>query len=286
MSRKRRRPSRPAGGSGRRGFLFKLGGGVAIIAGSGASLLSSDSFSLTNAIRNTPVDAAAEGNGIVGVVRRETEKKNSQEPMVKFVNNTNQPIDAKVTLRDPTDGTLYNNDGVSDNKEAVISLPVQDPPASAFADIEASVTGEIPYDILISEQGGSDFQLLTSGSILAESGNTKDTVRIKKPSKDQDFTANVKQDNWDLKALTVQDIKAPTNLDEAVLEVKVDGKGTVGSKTIDISNTGNNDTYSQKDITIPPNQGETVDSGTQYTLEVTASDTDGVTDTATVDDTP
>jgi len=260
---------------------------MVLLTGGATAVASSNAFTLVEAERRSPIDAAPEGHGLVGIVRKDTVKKNSQDPMVELINNTSEPIDARVTLRDASDGTLYNNDGVSGDKSVTISLPVG---GSAFADIEADVSGTIPYDISVSEQGGSEFRLVSSGSIQSETGNTKDTVRIKKPNKNQDFTADEKKDEFTLKDLTVQDIKAPTNLDVATLEVKVDGVGVVGFKEIDISKTGNNDTYSERNITIPneDRNGNTTDvrSGTQYTLEVTAKDKNGVTDTETVDDTP
>ena len=286
MSRKRR-PSRPAGGSDRRGFLFKLGGGVAIITGGGASLLSSDAFSLANAIRNTPVDAAAEGDGIVGIVRQNTVKKNSRDPMVEFINNGSQDIDIQVTLQNCGDGTLNNNNSNS-GCSVVLTLPVG---KSEFVDIDASVTGTIPYDVSVSEPGGSDFELLTSGSIESEAGRGKGAIRIQAPNKDQDFTANPAQgntgNNWTVKNVDVRDDDGDNDLTEVKFEVSVSGQGIVGSTVVSNPPADRYKPNGNPAVTINPDDPNyTIQSGTQYTLTVTGTDADGNFDTATVDDAP
>lgn len=287
MNRKRRRSTRSAGESGRRGFLLKLGSGAAILAGAGATILPAESFSLANAGRNAPVDAASEGNGIVGIVRQETVKKNSRDPMVEFTNNGSQDVDIQVTLNDCGDGTLYNNNG-SSGCSVVLTLPVGQ---SEFADINADITGTIPYDVSVSEVGGSTFRLLTSGTVEAQSGRVKGAVRVQKPAKDSDFTANLPQgkkgNNWTVKQVDVRDDDGDSDLDEVSFEVSVSGQGIVGSETVNNPPTDRYNPKGNPAVTITPNDPNyTIQTGTQYTLTVTGTDADGNFATATVDDTP
>jgi hypothetical protein len=67
MPPKRRRSGRSAGESGRRKFLLKLGGGVALLAGAGTTLLPSQSFSLVNAGRDTSLLTSDDTNATLGV---------------------------------------------------------------------------------------------------------------------------------------------------------------------------------------------------------------------------
>jgi hypothetical protein len=282
-----RRASRSSGQSGRRGFLLKLGGGIAIIGGAGAALLPSGAFTTANADRNSRIDAAAEGDGIVGIIRQNTVKKNSRDPMVEFINNGSQDIDIQVTLQNCGDGTLYNNNGNS-GCSVVVTLPVGQ---SEFVDIDAGVTGTIPYDVSISESGGSDFQLLTTGTVESESGRVKGAIRIQAPNKDQDFTANPPQgnmgNNWTVKNVDVRDDDGDDDLTEVKFEVSVSGQGVVGSETVSNPPGDRYKPNGNPAVTIDPDDPNyTIQSGTQYTLTVTGTDADGNFDTATVDDTP
>jgi hypothetical protein len=283
-----RRPSRSVAQSGRRGFLLKLGGGVAMLGGGGAALLPSGAFTTVNADRNSPINAAAEGDGIVGIVRQSTVKKNARDPMVEFINNGSEDIDIQVTLQNCGDGTLYNNNGNS-GCSVVLTLPVGQ---SEFVDIDAGVTGTIPYDVSISESGGSDFRLLTTGAVESQSGNQKGAVRIKAPVNDNKFTANLPQGNsgndWDVDKVDIRDDDGDDDLTEVKFEVSVSGTGVVGSEKVTLNSAAEYKlTGNQLPLKITPDDPNyTIQSGTQYTLTTTGTDADGNFNTSTVDDTP
>lgn len=269
--------------------MLKLGGGVAILGGAGGALLPSGAFTTVNANRDAPINAAAEGDGIVGIVRQNTVKKNSRDPMVEFINNGSEDIDIQVTLQNCGDGLLFNNNS---NSGCSVILPL-DVGQSQFVDINADVTGIIPYDVSISESGGSDFQLLTTGTVESQSGNNKAAaIRIKSPVNDNKFTANPPQGNsgndWDVEAVDIQDDDGDDDLTEVKFEVTVSGTGVVGSKTVTL-NSAAEYKLSGNELPLkitPDDPGYTIQSGTQYTLTTRGTDADGNFATSTVDDTP
>jgi hypothetical protein len=91
MPRKRSRSTRSDGTSGRRGFLLKLGGGIAVLAGSGAVLIPSESFNLGVVSRDAPFLTADDANATLGI-----EGYDDGGTVSTFTNNTNSSMD--VTL--------------------------------------------------------------------------------------------------------------------------------------------------------------------------------------------
>lgn len=100
MARKRRRSARSAGTSGRRGFLLKLGGGIALLVGAGATLIPSESFSLGVVSRNAPFLSADDANATLGI-----EGYDDAGTVPTFTNNTNSSMD--VTL-DATENVEFD----------------------------------------------------------------------------------------------------------------------------------------------------------------------------------
>ncbi|MFC6874313.1 hypothetical protein [Halobellus marinus] len=273
MPRKRRRRS---GGGSRRKFLLVLGSAATVI-GLGGENIATGAFSSVNAQRTGNFSVASADNAMVGVVGQGTVKKNSREPMVKFENNRPAALDITVSLDTCSDGTLYDNDGESGCSVTFNVMSGNE----QYVDIDAAVTGTIPYSVSIS---GSNFSLDTSGSVDAESGNVKGVVRIKKPTKDNEFSARRNKDEWETKVF-VEDNDGDGDLDRIELEVTEGESGgtVVASKTITLGGTFD---YKNNKETIQPDDSKyNVAKGQLYTLTVTAYDADGNFSTATVQDT-
>lgn len=100
MARKRRRSAHSDGTSGRRGFLLKLGGGIALLVGAGATLIPSESFSLGVVSRNAPFLSADDANATLGI-----EGYDDAGTVPTFTNNTNTSMD--VTL-DATENVEFD----------------------------------------------------------------------------------------------------------------------------------------------------------------------------------
>lgn len=273
MARKQRRGS---GGGSRRTFLLGLGSAAALVGLSGRNI-ATGAFSSVTAARTGNFSVASGDNAMVGVVGQGPVKKKSRDPMVKFVNNRPNALDITVSLDTCSDGTLYDNDGESGCSVTFTVLSGNE----QFADIEAAVTGTIPYSVSIS---GTDFALDTSSSVEAESGNVAGAVRIKKPTKDNEFTARRNKDEWDTK-LFVSDNDGDDDLDRIELEITEGSSGgtVVASRTISLNSTSD---YKNNNETIQPDDSSyNIPKNQQYTLTVTAYDADGNFSTSTVQDT-
>jgi len=120
-------------------------------------------------------------------------------------------------------------------------------------------------------------------------GNNPSAVRIGKPTKDQEFTANPPQGNsgntFEIKQVQIQDRDGDGDITEVDYEIHEGGASgpTVATETVSV---GPTDQYQQQRVTIDPNTGETIESGQLYTLVLTATDADGNFDASTVQDTP
>jgi hypothetical protein len=269
MPRKRRRRS---GGGSRRKFLLVLGSAAGVI-GLGGGNIATGAFSSVNAARTGNFSVASEDNAMVGVVGQGPVKKNSRDPMVKFENNRPAALEITVSLDTCSDGTLYDNDGESGCSVTFTVMSGNE----QYVDIDAAVTGTIPYSVSIS---GSEFSLDTSGSVDAESGNVAGAVRIKKPTKDNAFSAKRNQNEWDAK-VSVSDHDGDGDLDRIELEVTEGQSGgtVVGTKTITL-NGASDYKNNQGEIIQPDNYS--IKKNQLYSLTVTAYDADGNFATSTV----
>jgi hypothetical protein len=205
--------------------------------------------------------------------------------MIEITNNATELVTYEVSLDTCSDGTLYNNDGGSG---CSVTLDLS-PGNSQNIDIEAAVTGTISYSLTTS--GGVSFE--TSGSIESESGNVKGNVRIKDPTKDNEFTANESANVFEIRRVDIVDDSATgIPLEEIKYDVTkgLSGGSTVAEKTITLD--PNTFEYSPKGTgndpaeTIQPNTGVTITSGVTYTLQVRGENTEGDFNTETVTDTP
>jgi hypothetical protein len=281
MSRRRRR------GTSRRRFLLYAGGGGLALFGAATASDQTGAFSVIDADRASTVGVASDDKGVVGIVDlvgQGTVKKNDREPMVEIINNATDVVTYDVTLDTCGDGTLYDNDG-SSGCSVTFDL---NPGNSQFVDIEAAATGTISYTITTS--GG--ISLETSGSVDAESGNTRGNVDIKKPVKDQTFTAVPPRGNkgnvFEIKNVDIRDTTDTIGLAEVKYEVRVGGSGgrIVAEKTVTLPpNTYRYKPSGNPAETIQPNGGETIQSGQLYALRTKAENNDGDFDTETVEDT-
>lgn len=250
---------------------------ASLVTGGAATL--SGTFGLSSAMANRDVSVAvADGaNALVGVVGQGPVQKNQREAMVEYTNNTDTAATITTTLDSCSDGTLYDNEGGSG---CAVSIEVA-PGNARLVDISASVSGAVGYSISVSSQS---FGLETSGTVEAQSGNVKGAVRIKKPSKDKDFTADTNRGIFSLKQVDIVDDQGPADLDRIEFRVREGGtSGTVvGQK--DITNPPA-DQYRSKNEEVDPNQGYAIQSGRTYALTVTGYDAQGNFSSETVEDT-
>jgi len=278
MARKQRSRSRNSSrDSGRRGFLLKLGGGAMAAASLGIGLNSTGAFSFVTVPRNSNVNVATDGNGIVGIVGQGPVQKNQREAMVQFTNNGTEQITITVDLDTDSEGTLYDNEGGS-GSVVTFTLAAGN---SQFIDIEAAVTGTITYSVGVSS---SSLSLDTTGTVESEAGNVKGAVRIQQPNKDQDFTADESANEFVVDKVDIRDDDGDNDLDRIEFRVREGGSaGTlVGAK--DITNPPSN-RYNPNSVTIQPDPGHTIKSSTTYALTVTGYDADGNFASETVEDT-
>ena len=261
----------------RRRFLAGLG---SLAIGSGA-LIGSGAFSEVSADRGVSVDVASGSNALVGIVGQGPVQKNQRDPMVEFTNNLSETVSITVALDNCGDGTLYDNEGGSG---CSVTLTL-DSGNTQTVDLESSVAGTITYSVSANATG---FSLDTSGSVDVQTGKVTRAIRIKSPSKDQDFTANVPQNVFEVKAVDIEDDDGDNDLDTIVFEVVESGTGGTVVGSFEVTDPPG-DRYKPNGnpaVTIQPDSGVTVTPGTTYKLTVTATDVDGNKVSETVEDTP
>lgn len=105
MARKRRRSTRSDGTSGRRGFLLKLGGGIALLAGAGAALIPSESFSLGVVSRDAPFLSADDANATLGI-----EGYDDAGTVPTFTNNTDSSMDVTLDATEDVEFDVGDDD--------------------------------------------------------------------------------------------------------------------------------------------------------------------------------
>lgn len=231
---------------------------------------STGAFDSVTASRGVDASVASEGNGLVGIVGQGDVQKNKREAMVELTDNTPEAVTITVTLDNPDDGTLYDNEGGS-GSSVTFSLPSGN---LQFVDINANIQGVIPYSVSVTSPSLS---LNTTGSIEAVGGNANDFVRI---SNLQDLQANSDaQNNWTLGKIQIQDRDGDNDLDRVEYET-TDSTGTLrASQTVQISEKQ----YQDQDLTFSPdNSSYDLPEGERYTLTATGYDVDGNSSSDTV----
>lgn len=269
MSRKRRRNPSRSSDTGRRTVL--KAGALAVGLGSlGQYVRSTGAFDAATASRGVGISTASEGNGLVGIVGQGPVKKNSRDPMVRLTNNSAESITITLTLDDPGDGTLYDNEGGSGSSVAFSLAPEN----SQLVDLDAVITGPISYSVSVTSESLS---IDTVGSVEAVAGNANDFVRVFNV---KDFQANSgPQNDWTLAQTQVQDRDGDKDLDRVEYEI-TDSAGTLrASQNVQISGKQ----YQAQDLTFTPDD-PTYDlpAGEKYTLTVTGYDVDGNSGSETV----
>ncbi len=202
--------------------------------------------------------------------------------MVEFTNNLNNSVNITVALDNCGDGTLYDNEGGSG---CFVTLTL-DPGKRQSVDIESSVNGTVTYTVSAT---GAGFSLDTSGSVEVQSGRIKGPIRIQKPAKDNEFTANNQGNSnvFEVKNVDIRDDDGDNDLDRIEFEVVESGTGGTVVGYREVTNPPG-DRYSPKGnpaVEVPPESGYTIKANTTYKLQVTAFDTDGNTNSETVEDT-
>lgn len=260
------------GNISRRAVLAGLG--TSLVGVGGASLLyESGAFSSAEAQRGVNVSTTSDSSkALVGLDVFSPVQKNQQDPLVTVTNNTNLDLDFTVSLQDCSDGTLYDPQGDSG---CSVTFPLSDG-SSGTVDIEAAVTGTIPFDV---DVDSSAFDFHATRTTEGETGNVTGAVQIKKV---QGFSANLTTNDWTIDQVHVQDGDGDNDLDRVEYEITDSGGNTRATRTDNA--TGKQ--YKEQNITIQPDDSTyLIQPGEQYTLTVTAYDVDGNFDTETRQDT-
>jgi hypothetical protein len=254
-------------------------GGTAAAVGLGGDGVITGAFTTVDASRSGNFSVASQENAVVGVANRGPVKKNSREAMLELANNRPEPTDITVSLDTCSDGTLYDNDGES-GCSVVVSLESGN---TQFVDIEAAVTGTIPFSISVNDP---DFSFSTSGTVESESGNNPDAVRIQKPDGDNDFEKRKNKNEWEAN-FDIRDNDNDADLDRIEIEVLEGNSGgtVVATDTISIGPADSGRYKENKRRISPDDSNYSIKSGQLYTLSVKALDADGNTATDTVQDT-
>lgn len=280
----RRTRSRSRGSGTRRQFLFRVGAGSAALLGVAAAARGTGAFTAVTGDRTSAVDVAPDGEGIVGILPQGSVKKNSRDPMVEFTNNSGSQLRITVTLDNCSDGGLFDNEDETDVCSVTFILDVGN---SQLVDIDADVTGTIPYSVSVEDAADpAAFSLNTTGSVTAETGNVAGAVDIRKPNKDQDFAIRT-SNQFELDDVDIRDNDGDDDLDRIEFTVREgQSSGTIVGSFVEDNPPG--DRYNPNTnpaVVIQPNAGYTIKPGTLYTLTVRAEDADGNFATETIQDT-
>ncbi|MFB6139439.1 MAG: hypothetical protein ABEJ26_03285 [Halosimplex sp.] len=257
----------------RRAALACLGSGAVVM------VTRSYGFESVAAGRDVSVAVSRDSSALLGISNRGPVKKNHRSAMVEYTNNSNESFTITTTLDTCSDGTLYDNDGGSGCSVTTTLAPGNSQPI----DISASATGTITYGISVSS---ASLDIETSGSVESQAGNVKGAVRIKKPSKNNDFTADWERSTFEVD-VDIEDDDGDDDLDRIEYRVREGGSGgnVVGSKDVTNPPGGRYRTQGSDTESISPESGESVQSGTTYALTVTAYDADGNSASETVEGT-
>lgn len=260
--------------------MVRAGVAGTALLGIGTVIQDTGAFSNLTGDRNTNLGVASDSEAIVGIVGQGPVQKNNREPMVEITNNSKATVSYTVSLSTCSDGTLYDNDGDSG---CSVTFSVAEG-NSQMVDIEASVTGTIPYTISASE---THLSFETSETVDAEAGNVASAVLIKAPTKDNEFTANDVDNVFEIKSVDIRDDDGDDDLAEVEYEITEAASGDlVGSKTITFNPTvGRYNPKGNPADSVNPDSGYTITPGTQYRLKTTGTDADGNFETTTVEDT-
>lgn len=281
MVRDRRRTHRGAGrGLSRRSFLILFGIGTGLTA---TLLQDSGAFTTVTGSRNTDIQIAREGEGIVGVLPEDDVQFNQRDPLVQFNNNYGETVTITVSLTDTSDGILHDNDG---NSGTTVYITLADS-GSQYVDIKAAVTGTIPYTIDITAQ---NLGLQATRNTDAVTGYNADAVDIRNPHQDTHFTTNLQTGRWEINNIDVRDNDGDNDLDHIQIKIREGGNfgTTVATETIEIK-PNDSDRYApggSPDARIKPDDSNyQITANSTYALEFRAYDADGNYAAESVEDT-
>lgn len=279
--RRRSRKSPPSkSGLSRRAML--AGAGTVLVGGGAAAAFATGAYKSVTGFRGSTIDTAADPNAVVGMDIQSPVQKNSRDPLLYFTNNFSEPVDVTVTLQTCSDGTLYAPDGTTGCSVTATAVPSGN---TVRFDIEASVTGTVPFTVDVNGQSSS---FSATRDTESEAGENRSETWVKKL---QGLTPQEPpQNNWTVKDVKVEDVVGAENLDRVEFDIREPDGSLVGEFTADCDDpsvdcqggakyqpTGN------PSVTIDPTDSSyTVDSSILYTLTVTAFDKDGNSDSDTI----
>lgn len=166
----RRVPSRGSGRGRARTLLAVL---VVAVAATGVAVPAA-SFTTADVPRTTGVDVVDDANGLVGLEKAGSVRKNSRERLVTVTNNAGEPTSATVSLAPGSaDGELYCGGGDCTKQGPETVVLTLSPGVSTDVEVEATgaPTGSIVYDVT-GDAGGLGFELQRSADITAANSNT------------------------------------------------------------------------------------------------------------------
>lgn len=279
--RRRSRESPPSkSGLSRRTVLAGLG--TALVGGGAGAALATGAYDSVTGFRGSTLDTAADPNAVVGMDIQSPVKKNSRDPLLYFTNNFSEPVDVTLTLQTCTDGTLYAPDGTTGCSVTSTAVPSGN---TVRFDIEASVTGTVPFTV---DVNGESSSFTATRDTLSESGESKSETWVKKL---QGLTPREQPDNdWTVKDVKVEDVVGAENLDRVEFDVREPDGTLVGDFTancddanVDCSGGAKYQPNGNPSVEIEPvDNNYQVDSSVLYTLTVTGFDKDGNSDSDTI----
>lgn len=276
--------TRDRGSNTRRRFLFTVGAGAAGLLGVAAAASETGAFSAVAGDRTSSVGAANKGEGIVGIAAQDTVQKNSRDPLIEFDNTYTEDVTITVSLNTCSDGTLYDPAGNS-GCSVTYTMPKGN---NDWFDLEAAVQGDILYSVSVTAPN-LDLSVPTK-SVESQTGNKPGAVDIRSPSKDQDFEAFPKKDQFEVKTIDVRDNDGDNDLDRIEMEVTRNSDGTlVAAQTISsipgdrYAPGGQPDAVLDSDDFTDDFNGD-VTNGTVYNLDFKAYDADGNFASVSIDD--
>lgn len=144
---------------------------VVAVAATGVAVPAA-SFTTADVPRTSGVDVVDDANGLVGLDKATTVRRNSRERLVTITNNAAEPASVTVSLAaSSADGELYCGSGDCTKQGPETVVLTLSPGGSAGVDVEAtgSPTGRIVYDVT-GEAGALRVELQRSAAITPESG--------------------------------------------------------------------------------------------------------------------
>ena len=251
----------------RRSALCFIGGGTIVAASGGFETFG---FSDVTAVRESVIDSADDSDALLGLFVPDSIERKGRSVLVEITNNLTADIDGTVSLSEGQ-GTLYDPNG-NPGDPASFSLvgSTENTTDSAIIEIDPeNYEGPIRFEITAAAPNGAfSFE------------GTRETESVKDPegsgvtiTDSGQFKAKHSKDYWEVKDVAVSSDEF--ELDRVEYEVRDSSNSVVGTHVDDASGT----TYNSGTIEIYPDDGGV--NNADYTLQITAYDSEGNYDIAT-----